>query len=125
MVKETSHFGEGIREALASVDKHIDDVYREVYKTSSNKHEKAVHEALLERRKSVFRRGWPDLCVVSEDELFVVEVKGRGDSLSHAQVVVLHKFAEHGIDAYVAEEQQNGEYVYVAVGNSTPWSERG
>lgn len=123
--KETSHFDDQIREDLLAEDHHIDSIYREVYKTSSNKHEKKIHEDMLAERNSVLRRGWPDLAVFNEDDFFVVEVKAMGDRLSPAQVVLLHKLAECGIDAYVAEEFRPGVYTYRAIGDSRPWVERG
>lgn len=77
-------------------------------------------DELWERGYLPIASGWPDFLVVEDkDTIFVVEVKGPGDSLRPNQTVVLDALARAGIDTYIRWPEG-----YEAVGNSTPWEER-
>lgn len=93
---------------------------RNVYTQPRNEAEAEAHRELLDQGHVVVRSGWPDFMVIDgPDSLYVVEVKGGGDSLADNQVVVLELLAMAGIDTYIRYP-----WGYEAVGKSTPWEER-
>lgn len=72
------------------------------YRQPTNKTEARVYNDLLGSGHTVLKKGWPDFLVLtSNDDLFVVEVKARGDEVRPQQRVVLEALARKGIDTYI------------------------
>lgn len=113
-----------IYSAIIRDDGRPADLFQHLYEEPSNKNEAVAHRHLLDLGKGVVRKGWPDFMVFGTDELFVVEVKGAGDQIRPAQRLVLEYLAERGIDTYIAHVNDD-QIWFEAVGDSTPWAERG
>ncbi len=91
-----------------------------VSKPPRNAAEAETYHELFELGYLPVASGWPDFFVIEDaDDIFVVEVKGPGDSLRPNQIVVLEMLASAGIDTYIRRP-----HGYEAVGDSKPWGER-
>lgn len=72
------------------------------YQQPTNKTEARIHKDILDGGHTVLRKGWPDFLVLTgSDDLFVVEVKAKGDEVRPSQRVVLEALARRGIDTYI------------------------
>jgi hypothetical protein len=95
----------------------------DVGKPPRNEAEAEAWGQLVDFGCAVVNKGWPDFMVFSnQDDFFLVEVKGPGDTVKPQQRVVLEQLASRGIDVYI-RWGAGSDVIYESVGDSSPWSD--